>query len=61
MLGASLQEIQECVDDAEFEDRVQRFAAEGGGPLYVVKVKDEAEGACCIGLFHGISTQRVSL
>lgn len=45
MLGALPEEVQECVDDSEFDERVQRFASEGGGPLYVVKVRDEVEGA----------------
>jgi dynein heavy chain 1 len=45
MLGASLEEVQECLEDPDFEERVQRFAGEGGGPLYVVKVKDDVEGA----------------
>ncbi|KAH8115131.1 hypothetical protein DFH11DRAFT_1877406 [Phellopilus nigrolimitatus] len=29
--------------DADFAERVARFAAEDGGPLYVVKMKDEVE------------------
>lgn len=43
VLGASLDELEPIFDD-EFEERVSRFAAEGGGVIYVVKVKDEAEG-----------------
>ena len=45
VLGASLDELEAIFDD-EFEERASRFAAEGGGVIYVVKVKDESEGAC---------------
>jgi hypothetical protein len=30
--------------DDEFDERVARFAAESGGVVYIVKVKDEVEG-----------------
>ena len=43
VLGASLEELESIFDD-EFEERVSRFAAEGGAVIYVVKVRDEAEG-----------------
>jgi dynein heavy chain 1 len=43
VIGASPAELQSLFDD-EFEDRVSRFAAEGGGVIYVVKVKEESEG-----------------
>lgn len=43
VLGASPDELDSIFDD-EFEERVSRFAAEGGGVIYVVKVKDELEG-----------------
>ena len=43
VLGASLPELESLFDD-EFHDRVVRFASEGGGVVYVVKAKDEAEG-----------------
>ncbi|TDL28910.1 hypothetical protein BD410DRAFT_738739 [Rickenella mellea] len=43
MLGASQEDLEDSLFDYEFEERISRFAAEGGGPLYVVKHKDEAE------------------
>lgn len=43
VIGASPDELEYIFDD-EFEERVSRFAAEGGAALYVVKSKDEAEG-----------------
>jgi len=43
VLGAAPEELESIFDD-EFEERVARFAAEGGGVIYVVKVRDEAEG-----------------
>lgn len=43
VLGASLEELDSIFDD-EFEERVSRFAAEGGVVIYVVKVRDEVEG-----------------
>ena len=45
MLGASSDELEAIFED-DFEERASRFAAEGGGAIYVVKVKDESEGAC---------------
>ncbi|EGN94189.1 hypothetical protein SERLA73DRAFT_97057 [Serpula lacrymans var. lacrymans S7.3] len=42
VLGASPVELESLFDD-EFDERVSRFAAEGGGVIYVVKVKDEGE------------------
>lgn len=45
VLGASLDELDTIFDD-EFEERVSRFAAEGGVVIYVVKVRDEADGEC---------------
>ena len=53
MLGASLDELEAIFDD-EFEERASRFAAEGGGVIYVVKVKDESEGACPVWGGEGI-------
>lgn len=50
VLGASPDELDPIFDD-EFEERVSRFAAEGGGVIYVVKVKDESEGE-----FHHLYT-----
>ena len=46
IFGVSKEELEDQIVDSEFEERVTRFAGEGGGPLYVVKVKDEVEGVC---------------
>jgi len=43
VLGAYPEELVSLFDD-EFEDKVSRFATEGGGVIYVVKVKEELEG-----------------
>ncbi|KAF7974161.1 hypothetical protein HWV62_13279 [Athelia sp. TMB] len=43
VLGASLEELDTLFDD-DFDERVSRFAAEGGVVIYVVKVRDEVEG-----------------
>jgi dynein heavy chain 1 len=43
VLGASLEELESIFDD-EFDERVSRFAAEGGVVIYVVKVRDDVEG-----------------
>lgn len=43
LFSASAEEIEEIFDD-DFHERASRFAAEGGGVLYVVKKKDEQEG-----------------
>ncbi|KAH8120488.1 cytoplasmic dynein heavy chain 1 [Phellopilus nigrolimitatus] len=43
VLGAPPDELGAQLFDADFAERVARFAAEGGGPLYVVKMKDEVE------------------
>ena len=48
IFGASRGEIEDQVFDSEFEERVARFASEGGGPLYFVKRKEEVEGACAL-------------
>ena len=45
MIGAAPADLESLFDD-EFNERVQKFAGEGGGVIYVVKRKDEAEGAC---------------
>ncbi|EIM91855.1 cytoplasmic dynein heavy chain 1 [Stereum hirsutum FP-91666 SS1] len=42
VLGASTDEV-EGIFDEEFEERIARFAAEGGAALYVVKRRDEVE------------------
>jgi hypothetical protein len=44
VIGATPAELESLFDD-EFNDRVIRFASEGGGVIYVVKSKDEVEGA----------------
>ena len=43
LLGATPLELEYLFDD-EFEERVHKFAAEGGGTIYVVKKREEAEG-----------------
>lgn len=43
VVGASLEELESLFDD-EFDDRVSRFAGEGGGVIYVSKKRDEVEG-----------------
>ncbi|KAG2358351.1 cytoplasmic dynein heavy chain 1 [Suillus spraguei] len=42
VLGTQPEELVGLFDD-EFDERVTRFAAEGGGVIYVVKTKDETE------------------
>ncbi|KAG1741853.1 dynein heavy chain, N-terminal region 1-domain-containing protein [Suillus paluster] len=42
VLGAQPEEFVSLFDE-EFDERVTRFAAEGGGVIYVVKTRDEAE------------------
>lgn len=42
-LGALPEELGSLLDD-EFDERVARFASEGGGVIYVVKSKEETEG-----------------
>jgi hypothetical protein len=44
VLGAPPSELESIFEDDEFDERVSRFAAEGGGVIYVVKVRDEVEG-----------------
>jgi len=44
VMGATREQLEDTIFDSEFEERVTRFANEGGGPLYVVKVKEESEG-----------------
>jgi dynein heavy chain 1 len=43
VIGALPSELESLFDDA-YEERVAQFAAEGGGVIYVIKVKDEVEG-----------------
>lgn len=41
VLGASSIELQDGIfSDPEFDERVTKFAAENGGPIYVVKIKE---------------------
>ena len=42
LLGAPPEELESIFDD-DFDDRVSRFAGEGGGVVYVVKKRDEQE------------------
>lgn len=51
VLGALPEELVTLFDE-EFDDRVTRFAAEGGGVIYVVKSKDDPDGE----LSHPLST-----
>ena len=44
VIGANPLDL-ESLFDGEFEEKVARFASEAGGVVYVVKVKEEAEGA----------------
>ena len=43
VLGAYPEELMSLFND-EFEEKVSRFAAEGGGVIYVVKVREETDG-----------------
>lgn len=43
LIGASPPELEYLFDD-EFEDRIHKFAGEGGGTVYVVKKREDAEG-----------------
>ncbi|EJD04236.1 cytoplasmic dynein heavy chain 1 [Fomitiporia mediterranea MF3/22] len=43
IFGAEKGELEDQIFDSEFEERVTRFASEGGSPLYVVKKKEEVE------------------
>ena len=45
VIGATPDEL-DSLYDSEFDERVSRFAGEGSEAIYVVKIKDEAEGAC---------------
>ena len=44
VIGANPLDL-ESLFDGEFEEKVSRFASEAGGVVYVVKVKEESEGA----------------
>ncbi|KZT24393.1 hypothetical protein NEOLEDRAFT_1094681 [Neolentinus lepideus HHB14362 ss-1] len=43
LMAASPRDLESVFND-DFDERVSRFAAEGGGAMYVVKMKDEVEG-----------------
>ncbi|KII86258.1 hypothetical protein PLICRDRAFT_143847 [Plicaturopsis crispa FD-325 SS-3] len=45
VIGATPSELESLFDD-EFDERVSRFAAEGGDVIYVVKVKEDVGGTC---------------
>ena len=51
VIGALPSELDSLFDD-EFDDRVARFAAESGGVVYIVKVKDEVEGLSFYSYLH---------
>ena len=46
LMGAVPEELESLLDD-DFNERVTKFAQEGGGTLYVVKKKDDSEGKQC--------------
>ena len=48
VLGAFPEELVSLFDD-EFGEKVSRFAADGGGVIYVVKAKEETEGEMLTG------------
>ena len=43
LLGAAPEELETLFDN-DFDERVTKFAQEGGGTLYVVQKKDDNEG-----------------
>lgn len=43
MIGAAPEDVESILDYG-FEERVAKFSGEGGGALYIVKVKDNADG-----------------
>ena len=44
VLGASLEDLRDSLFDDEFDERVIRFASEGGSVIYVAKTRLESEG-----------------
>lgn len=44
MFGASPEELENSLNGEDFEERMLRFTSEAGGPLYVVKAKEDGEG-----------------
>ena len=45
----------ESLFDSEFDERISRFAGEGGGVMNIVKKKDEVEGECIPRLRRSLS------
>jgi hypothetical protein len=45
LLGANMEDLWSLFED-EFEERVQRFAGEGSGVMYVTKIKHDLGGGC---------------
>lgn len=57
VIGAKPSDLHSLFDD-EFEERVSRFAADTGGVIYVVQVKEESEGVPTILLsFYNMPTR----
>lgn len=46
VIGALKQDLEDTLFDAEFDEKVAKFAAEGGDVVYIVKIQDTLEGAC---------------
>jgi hypothetical protein len=44
VLGATLEDLRDSLFDDEFDERISRFAAEGGSVIYVAKTRLESEG-----------------
>lgn len=59
VIGALPSDLESLFDD-EFDERVARFAADNGAVVYVVKVKDESDGALLMFLcFRSVVDHRV--
>ncbi|KAI9572528.1 dynein heavy chain, N-terminal region 1-domain-containing protein [Boletus coccyginus] len=56
VLGAYPEELVSLFDD-EFEDKVSRFATEGGGVIYVVKVREESEEDAAPRFYYQLTSQ----
>ena len=44
VLGATLEDLSDSLFDNEFDERVIRFASEGGSVIYIAKTRLESEG-----------------
>jgi len=44
VIGATREELEDTLFDPDFDEKVTRFSADGGGVIYVQKVKADAEG-----------------